>query len=104
MNMGLKPQLYFAAPLFTDAERSWNGKLVAGLRACGYNIWLPQERAIGIIGQALSVPARALYEDAIAGVESAQGLIAVLDGADADSGTCFECGYATALAKVIIGV
>lgn len=38
------------------------------------------------------------------GVDDSDILIAILDGADSDSGTCFECGYARAKGKKIIGV
>ena len=31
-------------------------------------------------------------------------VLAVLDGADADSGTCWECGYSYAKGKPVIGL
>jgi len=36
-------------------------------------------------------------------IENAAGVVAVLDGADVDSGTAAEIGYATALGKWVIG-
>src|SRR5438132_1086069 len=36
-------------------------------------------------------------------IENADGVVAVLDGSDVDSGTAAEIGYATALGKWVIG-
>jgi nucleoside 2-deoxyribosyltransferase len=45
-----------------------------------------------------------LFEENRAGIEDAQVVVAVLDGPDADSGTCFECGYAHKLGRPVVGV
>ena len=37
-------------------------------------------------------------------IETAQGVLAVLDGSDVDSGTAAEVGYAAALNKVVVGL
>ena len=37
-------RLYFAAPLFTTAERDFNATVVAGLRKMGHEVFLPQEQ------------------------------------------------------------
>src|SRR5262249_13425102 len=50
------------------------------------------------------LPVRALYEMCLDGIRSANVVIAVLDGPDADSGTSFECGFAAALGKPVIGL
>ena len=34
--------LYFAGPLFSSAERTWNAEVTAGLRAAGHEVFLPQ--------------------------------------------------------------
>ena len=38
-----------------------------------------------------------------AAIDAAQGIVAILDGADVDSGTAAEIGYAFARGKVIVG-
>ena len=40
-------KLYFAGPLFTTPERTWNAEVVAALRAAGHEIFLPQENEPG---------------------------------------------------------
>ena len=45
-----------------------------------------------------------LFKNNLDSIESATAIVAVLDGADADSGTCWECGYAFKTGKPIVGV
>jgi nucleoside 2-deoxyribosyltransferase len=40
-------KLYFAAPLFSAAERAWNAELAAAVRDAGHEVFLPQEREPG---------------------------------------------------------
>jgi nucleoside 2-deoxyribosyltransferase len=92
--------LYLAGPLFTQAERAWNLTLAAALKAAGHSVFLPQVEV-----QNLSeLEANAIFQVDVDGVRSADALVAVLDGADADSGTCFECGVAYALGIPIVAV
>jgi nucleoside 2-deoxyribosyltransferase len=92
--------LYLAGPLFTQAERVWNLALAAALETAGHSVFLPQ-----IEVQNLSeLEADAIFRVDVDGVRSADALVAVLDGADADSGTCFECGLAYALGIPIVAV
>jgi nucleoside 2-deoxyribosyltransferase len=93
-------RVYFAGPLFTQAERAWNRQVAAALEAAGHAVFLPQSAL-----QSKGVPdADAIFRLDLDGVCSADALIAVLDGADADSGTCFECGLAFALGIPIVAV
>jgi nucleoside 2-deoxyribosyltransferase len=93
-------QLYLAGPLFTQAEREWNRRLASALQDAGHYVFLPQVEV-----QNLSqLDADAIFRIDLDGVRSADALIAVLDGADADSGTCFECGVAHALGTPIVVV
>ena len=96
--------VYFAGPLFTQAEREWNAAIAADLSARGFEVILPQHRAKALIREGEPLPVGELFEDAIAGVSRADAVVAVLDGPDPDSGTCFECGYAHAIGRPIVGV
>ena len=40
-------KLYFAGPLFTTPERTWNAEVCAALRAAGHEVFLPQEQEPG---------------------------------------------------------
>ena len=48
--------------------------------------------------------AEALFRANVEGIESADAVVAILDGADADSGTSWECGYAFKAQRPVIGV
>ena len=71
-------RIYFAGPLFSAAERDWNATLAAALR---------QEKEPGMD------PAGIFATD-VGGIDWADGIVAIMDGADPDSGTCWEVGYA----------
>jgi nucleoside 2-deoxyribosyltransferase len=97
--------IYFAAPLFTQAERFWNIKLAEALTRKGPNlkIILPQQISLQAkIGEDYNF--NRLFNICIQGIEICDVILAVLDGADSDSGTCFECGYGFAKGKRLIGV
>lgn len=93
-------RLYVAGPLFTQAERAWNLHLAQALSDVGYDVFLPQTEVKAIS----SLDADEVFGVDISGVRSADALVAILDGADADSGTSFECGLAFALGIPIVAV
>jgi nucleoside 2-deoxyribosyltransferase len=93
-------RLYVAGPLFTQAERAWNETLAASLTAAGHDVFLPQTEVKAIA----SLNADAIFQLDVDGVRSAEAVVAILDGADPDSGTCFECGLAYALGIPIVAV
>ena len=68
-------RLYFAAPLFTTAERTWNAVVVEGLRAAGHEVFLPQEQEPGLDGPAI-------FATDVGGIDGAEGLVAIMDGPD----------------------
>jgi nucleoside 2-deoxyribosyltransferase len=84
-------QIYFAAPLFTLAEREWNLKLASLLKqelGPRFNIALPQLFLETIKDN------EEIFKTCIRTLECSDIVIAIMDGSDPDSGTCFECGYA----------
>lgn len=90
-------KLYFAGPLFTTPERAWNAEVVAALRAAGHEILLPQEKEPG-------KDAAGIFATDVGGIDWADGLVAIMDGPDPDSGTCWEVGYAYGSKKPIVQV
>jgi nucleoside 2-deoxyribosyltransferase len=88
-------RIYFAGPLFSAAERDWNAALVAVLRREGHEVYLPQENEPG-------KTAAQIFAVGIGGIDSADTLVAVMDGADPDSGTSWEVGYAYGIGKPVI--
>jgi nucleoside 2-deoxyribosyltransferase len=99
-----RPLIYFAGPLFTHAEWRWNADLAARLRDAGVDVVLPQERAEAMLRGTEPFDARSLFSRNIDAIRRADVVVAILDGADADSGTCWECGFAFALGRPVIGV
>ncbi len=94
-------KIYLAAPLFSDAEREYNAKIADILREKKFSIHLPQE-----IGDDSSTRDEAetgrIFEYNLKALEECDIVIAIIDGADADSGTAWEIGYAYAVKKRII--
>lgn len=98
-------RIYFAAPLFTQAERFWNQTLVQAIVAQDpqIDVFLPQAES----GQAYAngcFDFAKVQQICLHGIDSSDVLVAILDGPDSDSGTCFECGYAFSKGKKIIGI
>jgi nucleoside 2-deoxyribosyltransferase len=93
-------RLYVAGPLFTQAERAWNERLADALTSAGHEVFLPQTEVKAIT----SLDADVIFRVDVDGVRSAEAVVAILDGADPDSGTCFECGIAYALGIPIVAV
>ncbi len=94
-------ELYLAGSLFTQAERRWLRELARGLESRDYKVFLPQDQA--------SLPLLAdppdfhgAFESCRDAIDRADAVVAALDGADADSGTAWECGYAYARGVPIV--
>jgi nucleoside 2-deoxyribosyltransferase len=88
-------RVYLAGPLFTTPERTWNAEIAAALRAAGYEVFLPQEKEPGL-------DAAGIFATDVGGIDWADGLVAIMDGPDPDSGTAWEVGYAYGTGKSIV--
>ncbi len=91
--LGMK--LYFAGPLFTSPERAWNAAVTAGLRAAGHDVFLPQEKEPG-------KDAPGIFTTDVDGIDSADVMVAIVDGSDPDSGTSWEVGYAFGKKPIVL--
>ena len=89
-------RIYLAAPVFTTPEREFNGQLATRLRAAGHEVFAPQEHP------APEPTGKAIFRKDLAGLDWADGVVAIMDGPDPDSGTCWECGYAYATKKPVV--
>ncbi len=96
--------IYFAGPLFTMAEKRFNLDFSSRLKAkmAKTEVVLPQERAPSLISQ--DNGPSLVFRDCLQMIEKCDLVIAILDGADADSGTSVEIGYAYAMKKPVVGV
>ncbi len=88
-------KLYFAGPLFSTAERAWNAEVTAALRAAGHEVFLPQDQEPGKDGPGI-------FATDVGGIDWADGLVAIMDGPDPDSGTSWEVGYAFGKKPIVL--
>lgn len=89
-------KVYLAGPLFTRPEQDWLGALAARLRSAGHEVFVPHE------GQTPNPTAQQIFDRDMEGLDWSEAVVAVMDGADPDSGTAWECGYAYARSKPIV--
>jgi nucleoside 2-deoxyribosyltransferase len=98
-------QIYYAAPLFTAAERAWNIDNCRRLRAelAPAQVLVPQEFCAAFEGGGAPDFA-AIFAACREHLDRATVVLAVLDGPDSDSGTAWEAGYAFAKGIPVIGL
>jgi len=89
-------KLYLAGPLFNAAEREFNARLRDLLKEAGFEVWLPQDH------EPREKSAKAIFLKDVEGIDWCDVVVASMDGADPDSGTCWECGYAHGRKPVVV--
>ncbi len=103
-----KPCLYFAAPLFSEAERSYNKKVASQLELF-FDVFLPQENGglfVDMIADGMkpSLAARTVFDIDLRALEKCDILLILLDGRTVDEGAAFELGIAYAKGKRCYGL
>jgi nucleoside 2-deoxyribosyltransferase len=116
--MAIEPKIYMAGPLgFSEAGRHFHSSvLVPFVAGLGYEIldpWaLADQAKIDAVQRLPYGPEkreawrklnREIGATNRAAIDRADGVVAVLDGTDVDSGTAAEIGYAFARGKLIVG-
>jgi nucleoside 2-deoxyribosyltransferase len=81
-------RVYLAGPMFTPYERTFLSECASRLRAGGFDVFVPHEQ--GLVGR--DATAEAVFAVDAGGVESADAVLAVLDGPSVDDGTACEIG------------
>jgi len=94
--------VYLAAPLFSEAECDFNRRLRDEIKGAGFNVFLPQEDSNNIKDEASRQ--KIIFDKNLKGIENSDILVAVIDGADVDSGTAWEIGFAFAKGKPVLGL
>jgi nucleoside 2-deoxyribosyltransferase len=89
-------RIYMAGGLFTTAEQDFNRALATALRDLGHEVFLPQESEQDVSDL------NKIFRSDVAGIDWAQLVLGNLDGADSDSGTCWELGYGYAKGKYVV--
>src|SRR5579871_2198930 len=89
-------KIYLAGPLFSTAERDFNARLADLLRELKHEVWVPQEL------EQESMSPKEIFDKDVQGIDWAEAVVANMDGADPDSGTCWECGYAYRKKRIVV--
>ena len=95
-------RVYLASPAFSAAWTAFREELHQVLGALGLEVVDPWDWA----GEPPTTPqaALALARVNFSNLETCGCVLAILDGADADSGVCIEVGFATALGRLCHGL
>jgi nucleoside 2-deoxyribosyltransferase/predicted secreted protein len=96
-------RVYLAAPLFSTAERDFNRKVRDMLERAYFDVYLPQEVGDTDAGRTHSSQ-REIFLRHVEALGEVDAVVAVVDGADADSGTAWEMGYAHAHGTPVIAL
>jgi nucleoside 2-deoxyribosyltransferase len=88
-------KIILLGPLFTQAERVWNRILKAAIEGKGnteYHVVLPQDEAEKFVKKT-RIDYDGIVKECLKNAETFDVAVAILDGADADSGTCVELAW-----------
>ncbi|MFW0856002.1 nucleoside 2-deoxyribosyltransferase [Cronobacter dublinensis] len=103
-----KKRVYLAAPLFNEAELTYNRELKKALSPY-FDVFLPQEDGLllrDISSESISNDHAEgkIFNADITAMNNSDIIIAVLNGAHIDEGVAFELGYCFAKGKRCIGI
>jgi nucleoside 2-deoxyribosyltransferase/predicted secreted protein len=96
-------RIYLAAPLFSKAERTYNAMLADLLRQHLFEVSLPQNGGDDTDTR-MKTELALIFSKNKEDLDRADIVVAVIDGADVDSGTAWEMGYAYAHNKPVVAV
>ena len=104
--VGNGKRVYFAGPLFNQAEKEFNAEVAAVLEECGYEVFLPQRdgiEAAQLEGKSEEELIRMIFDLDSSEVKKADILLMNLDGRVPDEGACVELGIAFGSGKRCYG-
>ena len=96
-------RIYLAAPLFSQGERAYNLSIARSLRNNFFDVFLPQETGDDSHTRDKEEQSRICSEN-LKALEKSDIIVAIIEGADADSGTAWEMGYAYAQGKQVFAL
>ena len=104
----MKRKIYLAAPLFSDAEKSYNKNLKEQLSPF-FDVYLPQEDGLLVVdlmrrGISFQQASQQVFSADLNAIRKCNILLIVLDGRTIDEGAAMELGYAYSLEKECIGI
>ncbi|RLG30637.1 nucleoside 2-deoxyribosyltransferase [Methanosarcinales archaeon] len=102
-------RIYVAGPLFSEAEKQYNGYLSKCLEDMGFETFLPQRDGYELSellanGDSESFAMGKIFKRDISEIQKSDIMVFVMDGRVPDDGACVEIGYAYAMGKECIGL
>ena len=94
-------KVYFAGPMFNQAEKEYNLKITKLLEEFGYQVFLPQRD--GIEGKTEEELIKMIFDLDAGEVRKADIIFMNIDGRVPDEGACVELGIAYAIGKRCYG-
>lgn len=109
--MTTRKLIYIAAPLFSDAERTFNLSVREAISRVA-DTFLPQEDGLllaDVLGSStdrelIRSTIHRIYTQDTDAVRRCDILLLILDGRSVDEGAAFELGFAKAMGKVCVGL
>lgn len=95
-------RVYLAASLFSEAEKEFNCKLRDEIKKTGQDVFLPQEDSNNV--KYIKNRQHIIFTKNLEAIDTSELMVAVLDGADIDSGTAWEIGYAYSKGIPVFGL
>ncbi len=105
-NVGNGKRVYFAGPMFNQAEKDFNLEITAVLEECGYEVFLPQRdgiEAAQLEGKSEEELTKMIFDLDASEVKKADILFMNIDGRVPDEGACVELGIAFGCGKRCYG-
>lgn len=99
-------RVYFAGPLFNQAEQDWNLRVATVLEDHGYEVFLPQRDGIKgaeVEGKSEEELLKTIFEKDTKELSNADIVFMNLDGSVPDDGSCVELGMGYASGKRCYG-
>ncbi len=102
-----RPLIYFAAPLFSEAELAYN-LVLTGILEDHVDVYLPQRdggKLVDLVAKGVDAVAayQSIFERDVQALKESDVLFLLMDGRTIDEGAAFELGYAVALNKRCVG-
>ncbi len=95
--------VYVAGPLFNTHERGYLEQIAAVLEGAGYQTYLPHRDA-GVLDKSKPGERERVFQADLDALDACDFCVALLTGADHDSGTSLELGYLFAQGKPCFGI
>ena len=105
-NIGHGKKIYFAGPMFNQAEKDFNLEITKVLEDCGYQVFLPQRdgiEAAKLEGKTEDELIRMIFALDAGEVKKADIIFMNIDGRVPDEGACVELGIAYGIGKRCYG-